>query len=68
MYIKDILTVMGRGTDKNSQKALTSQLNTYVRRDRIFARPVPNTYALKEWGDSLPSDDNAGTQTSMAIN
>ncbi len=68
MYIKDILTAMGRNTDKDSQKALTSQLNTYVRKDRIFARPIPNTYALKEWGDSAQPDDNAGVQTSMAIN
>lgn len=68
MHINDILTVMGRGTDKNSQKVLTSQLNTYVRRDKIFIRPMPNTYALKEWGDSPQPDDSAGVQASMAIN
>jgi len=68
MYINDILMAMGRNTDTDSQKALTSQLNNYVRQDRIFARPVPNTYALKEWGDSSPPDNDNGVQASMAIN
>ena len=68
MYIKDILTEMGRNTDTDSQKALTSQLNNYVRQDRIFSRPVPNTFGLKVWGNTPPPDDEEGAQTAMAIN
>ncbi len=68
MYIKDILMVMGRNTDADSQKTLTSQLNNYVRQNRIFSRPYPNTYALKEWTDSSPPDNDNGVQASMAIN
>jgi len=68
MYIKDLLTELGRDTDIDSQKALTSQLNNYVRQDRIFSRPAPNTFGLKEWGDIPPADDAEGAQTSMAIN
>jgi len=52
MHITDILVAMGKETDKRSQQATGSQLNNYVRKDRIFSRPLGNTFGLKEWGNT----------------
>ena len=53
MHITDILTALGKDTDTKSQQATGSQLNNYVRDDRIFMRPLANTFGLKEW-DTKP--------------
>ena len=55
MHIKDILTAMGKETDKKSQQATGSQLNNYVRKERIFTRPIANTFGLKEWDENTNS-------------
>ncbi len=70
MHIKEILEAMGKSSDKKSQQSTGSQLNSYVREDRIFTRPHPNTFGLKEWGASTNNSptDSVGAQTSMAIN
>jgi len=52
MHITDILSAMGKDTDKKSQQATGSQLNNYVRKERIFSRPLGNTFGLKEWGNT----------------
>ena len=49
MHITEILTAMGKETDKKSQQATGSQLNNYVRKERIFTRPLANSFGLKEW-------------------
>jgi len=62
MHIKDILAALGKDTDKKSQQATGSQLNSYVRNERIFTRDTPNTFGLQEWGntnDPSPLSDTA---------
>lgn len=49
LHIKEILEKLGKNTDKKSQQATGSQLNSYVREDRIFSRPEKNTFGLMEW-------------------
>ena len=58
MHIKEILEEMGKSTDNKSQQATGSQLNSYVRQERIFARDLPNIFGLREWkvsGNNSPT-------------
>lgn len=52
MHIKEILEKLGKDTDTSTQQATASQLNSYIRAERIFWRPAGNTFALKEWNTS----------------
>lgn len=61
MHIKEILGEMGKNTDKKSQQATGSQLNSYVREDRIFTRPFANTFGLKEW-EASTNDSSTGPE------
>ncbi len=55
MHITKILETQGKSTDKKSQQATGSQLNSYVREGRIFTRDAPNTFGLKEWDNTANS-------------
>ena len=71
MHIKDILAALGKKTDKKSQQATGSQLNSYVRDERIFTRDTPNTFGLQEWGNTnvtSPSSEPAeSAQTGLPL-
>ena len=65
MHIKEILETMGKKTDNKSQQATGSQLNSYVRKGRIFSRDLPNIFGLREWkGNANDSTTNSGAQES----
>ncbi len=69
MHITEILTAMGKETDKKSQQATGSQLNNYVRKERIFTRPLANSFGLKEW-DTKPLtslENTEGAQTGLPL-
>ena len=61
MRIEAILEEMGRSTDKKSLQATASQLNSYIRDERIFWRPAANTFGLKEWKVSA-NDSSTGPE------
>lgn len=50
VYIGDLMTALGRESNRESRASLTSSLAAYVRRGEIFTRPAPNTFGLIELG------------------
>jgi len=69
MRIEPILEAMGRSTDAKSQQATASQLNSYIRNERIFWRPAGNTFALREWnvsGNNSPTNSE-DAQPALAL-
>lgn len=68
MHITDILVALGKETDKKSQQATGSQLNSYVRTERIFTRPTANTFGLKEWENAnVAPTPTEGRQTEWPL-
>ena len=70
MRIEAILEAMGKSTDAKTQQATASQLNSYIRNERIFWRPVANTFGLKEWkvsaNNSPTNSENAQPALALA--
>jgi len=56
MHVTEILTAIGKETTKQNKVSLSGSLGMYVRDERIFTRPGPNTFGLVEFnaGDDLP--------------
>jgi hypothetical protein len=46
LHILEMLSAMGKPTDKDNRAALAGSLGAYVRRGEIFTRPAPNTFGL----------------------
>lgn len=56
-HISEILVGIGAEDTKANRLSLSSTLSRYVRSDKIFSRPGPNTFALKEIAaSSLPPE------------
>jgi HB1, ASXL, restriction endonuclease HTH domain len=53
LHIKDILEKLGRESTKQYRQALSGQLSHYVRQNKVFTRPAPNTFGLVEWDNGL---------------
>ena len=65
MHITEILETMDKNTDIKSQQATGSQLNSYVRKGRIFSRDLPNIFGLREWkGNANDSTTSRAAQES----
>jgi hypothetical protein len=63
------LEAMGKNTDIKSQQATGSQLNSYVRKSRIFSRDLPNIFGLREWAASANDSptDTEGVQAEWPL-
>ena len=55
LHIGDVLKEMGELPSKENRQTLASQLSHYVRQERVFTRPSPNTFGLTEWHNSTVS-------------
>ena len=55
LHVGDVLKEMGGAPSKENRQTLASQLSHYVRQERIFTRPSPNTFGLTEWQNSNES-------------
>jgi len=60
MHVGKILEALGNESTSQTRKALSAQLNTYVRSTRIFKRTAPNTFGLIEWSTSAKGGDSEG--------
>ena len=57
LHIGDILTAIGKPTDRDSRISLSGSLAAYVRDGKIFTRPHPNTFGLLEFNGSQNRKD-----------
>ncbi len=72
MHVRDILTEVDPGKENNTpnRAALAGTLRTYVNRGEVFSLPLPNTFALLEWGDNPPgktSEEKDGGDTVVSF-
>lgn len=56
MHVNDILLAMGRESTRETQASLIGSISAYVRRDKIFTRPAPNTFGLAELDHTRPNN------------
>jgi hypothetical protein len=52
MHISEILVGIGEEDTKANRLSLSSSLSRYVRKNQVFTRPRPNSFALKESMDT----------------
>ena len=55
LHVKEIIAKMGEEPTKKYRVSLASSLAGYVRNESIFDRPLPNTFGLIEFGDTVKS-------------
>src|SRR5688572_13801905 len=46
LHINELLSAMGKPSDRDNRTALAGSISAYVRRSEIFTRPAPNTFGL----------------------
>lgn len=46
LHISELLTAIGKPTDKDNRTALAGSIGAYVRKGEFFTRPAPNTFGL----------------------
>jgi hypothetical protein len=49
MHINEIMERLGIVPNKRNRSSLSGTLGPYVREEKVFTRPAPNTFGLKEW-------------------
>lgn len=56
-HVNEILQILGKNVDTQTKVSLVGTLGSYSRKGKVFTRPAPNTFGLKEFSISL--SDNA---------
>lgn len=58
LHIKEILHGLGKQDSKKHRVSLAGSLGWYVRKEKLFSRPLPNTFGLrgKDIAEELPDD------------
>lgn len=59
LHVDAILEKLGKPLTKNAKVSLSGSLGIYVRDDKIFTRPAPNTFGLQEFdrGDACDTGE-----------
>lgn len=60
MHINDLLTDLGKPSDKKVRQATVGPINQYVRQGRIFFRDKPSVFGLLEWKRAPQGAEESG--------
>src|SRR5665213_1333971 len=53
LHISELVKAIGKADDKRNKISLAGTLSAYVRDNKVFTRPLPNTYGLMEFSPCL---------------
>jgi hypothetical protein len=48
LHVNEILTLLGKGSDRKTKESLTGSLAAYARKGQVFQKVAPNTFGLVE--------------------
>jgi hypothetical protein len=56
MHVTKLLEAMGKHPNHDQKVSLSSSLSAYVRDNKLFTRPEPNVFGLREWSSKEDPD------------
>lgn len=60
LHVNALLEQIGKTVTKSNRVSLSGSIGNYVREGKIFTRPLPNTFGLKEFDTPSAEDIAAG--------